>query len=486
MIRCALSLQPGDMTLPDYSTRNADDSAVTPHASGSTRTAFGMLVISLGAMLGPLDSAVNVAFPLITQSFALRISDIQWIVIVYILAQSSFSIVFGKMGDMYGHRRIFMAGCAVCALVHVLAGFAPDYKTLIALRGLQGLAIGVAMSCGPALATFLFPPQEKRRALAIYTMLFGLGLAIGPVLGGVMIEAWGWPAVFWYRAPLALFALAFAFVLPAREMTGTPRASFDLLGALLLIITLASFVGTLALIRHALTMPHWLALMAILCTLSAFLFVRHELRAPDPVVHVAFYRDKSFAGIQFATIAINFFAFGFFLFAPYMFAARPDTPLVTAGLMLALYPCGQIAAGFLASRLSGSVRSATLVKAGMIISALGLIGTGFASAAPSLWLLGATLILAGAGLGTFQVGNLDLTTSILPVHTRGVAGSLVNVARLLGIVIGAALITLLYDAIRATWPASEPLQTFRAVYGALGICLLALALTLSGTIFRRL
>lgn len=479
------------MTRTHAATQTAEGGADAPHAISRSRAAFGMLVISLGAMLGPLDSAVNVAFPLITQSFGLRISDIQWIVIVYVLAQSSLIIVFGKMGDLYGHRRIFMAGCLACALIHALAGFAPDYKTLVALRGLQGLAIGVAMSCGPALATFLFPAQEKRRALAVYTMLFGLGLAIGPVLGGVLIEAWGWPAVFWYRAPLALFALAFAFILPAggtetNRAGGAPRASFDFLGALLLIVSLASFVGALTLIRHALVMPHWLALMAALCALSAWGFIRHELHTPDPVVHVTFYRDKSFAGIQFATIAINFFAFGFFLFAPYMFAARADTSLLTAGFMLALYPCGQIAAGLVASRLSGTVRSATLVKTGMIVSALGLIGTGFASAAPSLWLLGATLIFAGIGLGTFQVGNLDLTTSILPVHSRGVAGSLVNVARLLGIVIGAALITLLYDAIRAAWPDSEALQTFRLVYSALGVCLLALALALSATVFRRM
>ncbi len=443
-----------------------------------------MLVIALGAMLGPLDSAVNVAFPIITQSFGLRVSDIQWVVIAYVLAQSSLSIVFGKMGDLYGHRRIFMAGCAACVVAHVLAGFAPNYPALIALRAVQGLAIGIAMSCGPALATFLFPPAQKRRALAIYTMLFGLGLALGPVLGGFLIEAFGWPAVFWYRAPLVAFALAFAFVLPARGEPPAKKPVFDIAGALLLIVALGSFVGALALIRHAQALPVWLFIAILVFAISTWAFIRQEMRAADPVVHVAFYRDPVFAGVQLATVAINFFAFGVFLLAPYMFAARPDTPLVTAGFMLALYPCGQIAAGFLGSRLSGAVRSSTLVKTGMVLCSAGLMAIGFAATGPSLPLLGAALVFAGFGLGTFQVGNLDLTTSILPISARGVAGSLVNVARLLGIVIGAALITLLIDTLGMR-AGDNPLATFRIAYIALGASLLGLALAMSATIFRR-
>ena len=132
-------------------------------------------------MLGPLDSAVNIAFPAITTAFGLRVSDIQWVVICYVLAQSCFSIVFGKLGDLYGHRRVFMVGAGLATIIHALAGFAPNYPALVAMRGLRGIAIGIAMSCGPALATFLYPPARKRAALSFYTMLFGVGLAIGPL-----------------------------------------------------------------------------------------------------------------------------------------------------------------------------------------------------------------------------------------------------------------------------------------------------------------
>lgn len=446
------------------------------------RVAFAMIVISMGAMLGPLDSAVNVAFPMITKHFNLQVSDIQWIVIVYVLCQSSLSVVFGKLGDIHGHRRIFALGCAACALIHLAAGFAPSYPALVALRGLQGLAIGIGMSCGPALATLLYPPEQKRRALAIYTMLFGAGLAIGPLLAGVLIERFGWPSVFWYRAPLALFAFCFVFVLPEGERPAAVSKSFDWAGAVLLFLTLTSFVITLSLLRHAMSMPFLLLLASTAFAIALYFFIQTEIRASDPVVHVRFYRNPSFAGIQAATLGVNFFAFGVFLLAPYLLVALPGVTLIQAGFLLALYPCGQICGGLLCSRMPKRFGSFLLVKSGLLISAGGLCAAGLAASfASPLW-LSIAFIVAGMGLGIFQSGNLDLTTTILPPGARGVAGSLVNVARLLGIVTGAALITLLYDAMRVL--AGGGLNVFAAVYLTLGAGLLLMTFILSLTALR--
>lgn len=446
------------------------------------RVAFAMIVIAMGAMLGPLDSAVNVAFPLITKHFDLQVSDIQWIVIVYVLCQSSLSVVFGKLGDIHGHRRIFTYGCAACALIHLVAGFAPNYASLVAMRGVQGLAIGIAMSCGPALATLLYTPEQKRRALAVYTVLFGMGLALGPLLAGVLIENFGWPAVFWYRAPMALFALCFVFVLPKGEQRARVEKSFDLAGAALLFLVLTSFVAALSLLRHAQAMPHFLILACAIFAVALYCFMQTELRANDPVVHVRFYRNPAFAGIQFATLGVNFFAFGVFLLAPYLLAALPDLTLAQSGFLLALYPCGQIAGGLICSRMPRKLGSMPLVKAGLLISASGLCGAGVAAYLASPGALSLAFIVAGMGLGIFQSGNLDLTTTILPADARGVAGSLVNVARLLGIVTGAALITLLYDSVKSGF--ESVLDVFAAVYLTLGAGLLIMAIILSATVFR--
>jgi MFS family permease len=440
------------------------------------RAALGLLIISCGAMLGPLDSAVNIAFPAITTAFGLRVSDIQWVVICYVLAQSCFSIVFGKLGDLYGHRRVFMVGAALATIIHALAGFAPNYPALVAMRGLQGIAIGIAMSCGPALATFLYPPARKRAALSFYTMLFGVGLAIGPILGGWLIEHYGWPAVFWYRAPIALAALCFAVLLPADIPYKGAIPTFDYAGTALMVAMLGSFVAMLTSARQSSTIV-WPLLMAAVWITSTWAFARVERKAKEPVVNVAFYADIRFAGIQFATLAINFFNFTIFLLAPYMMTERAG--LAMAGLMLGLYPLGQIAAGIIGSRLSKGVASASLVRLGLFIAAFGVFATGIASDAP-LFVIGATLFTAGFGIGIFQVGNLDMTTSILPVSARGVAGSLVNVARLIGIVIGAAVITWIYDALAQ----GDRMAQYRATFMLMGALQFACALALALFVFR--
>lgn len=456
----------------------AADEAATRGYPGAARAAIGMIIISCGAMLGPLDSAVNMAFPAITSTFGLRISDIQWVVIFYVLAQSCFSIVFGKLGDLYGHRRVFMAGAALATIIHALAGFAPNYAALVAMRALQGVAIGIAMSCGPALATFLYPPARKRAALSFYMMLFGVGLAIGPLLGGWLIERFGWPSVFWYRAPIAFTAVAFAFLLPADIPNKDKASAFDYAGTVWLVAMLASFVATLTMARQSAN-PIWPALVAAIWIGSTIMFMRTERRAADPLINVEFYANPRFAGIQFATLAINFFNFTIFLLAPYLMTERSGSNLVLAGLMMGFYPVGQIVAGLIGSRLSRGVPSILLVRTGLFIAGIGVLATGLAAQAP-LWLLGATMFIAGFGLGAFQVGNLDLTTSILPVSARGVAGSLVNVARLLGIVVGATVITWIFDALAQP----ERMDQYRITFITMGCIQLAVSAALSFVVFR--
>lgn len=462
-------------------TASGHDTAQASEGYSRHRALYGLLVVSLGSMMGPLDGAVNVAFPVITNAFALRISDIQWIVIAYVLAQSCVTIVFGNLGDLYGHKRIFLIGAAACALIHLGAGFAPTYGALVAMRALQGLSVGIALSCGPAIVTFLYPPSQKRYALGLFTMLFGLGLAIGPAFGGWLLEHYGWPAVFWYRTPIAASAFILAMFLRLDHRKPANQQPFDLSGAFYLIGVLASFVALLALTRRASNALTPIGLFALWLVLT-WLFVRHEKAAPNPVVNVRYYTNPVFAGIQLTTVAVNFFLFGIFLLLPYMLGARGDVSLFWSGLVLAIYPCGTVTGGYLGGRLSRSISSLALVRIGLAIMACGLIAIGFFGSLQSILPAAVFLYVTGLGLGVFQVGNLDLTTSILSAGERGVAGSLVNVARLLGIVSGAAGITWLFDLLDRH---GNHLPAFRDTFVFLGGALLVFGLLVNVTVFRK-
>jgi MFS family permease len=460
---------------------NPQASANSPAEFTRNRALFGLLVVSLGSTMGPLDAAVNVAFPVITKFFGLQIHDIQWIVIVYVLAQSCVTIIFGNLGDLFGHKRVFMIGAAACALIHLLIGFAPNYPALVVMRIFQGLAIGTALSCGPAIVTFLYPPAQKRYALGLFTMLFGIGLAAGPIIGGYLLQHYGWPSVFWYRTPVALIALVLMIWLPLPHITGGHKPQFDFTGAFYLIIMLGSYVAMISMTRRSPGVLLPLILLGVWIFASR-IFIRHELSVSQPVIQVRHYANPVFAGIQFTTIAINFFLFTIFLLFPYMMNARGDISLLWSGIILAVYPCGTISGGYLGGRLSRSVPSLSLVRTGIAITAAGLISIGLTGALTNVFPLSVCLFCTGLGLGIFQVGNLDLSTSILPASERGVAGSLVNVARLLGILTGAAGITWLFDLLNHH---GNQMIAFRDTYVILGLALLVFGLVVNFTIFRK-
>ena len=187
--------------------------------------AWGVAVVCLGTLVVPFDSAVNVAFPAIIRAFALPIPAIQWVVIAYTLTYAALMLVFGRVGDMLGHRRVFLFGTGCSAAAFLWCAAAPSYPWLLAARVAQGVGAALALSCGPALATSLYPEAQRSRILGLYTMVFGIGGAAGSLLAGVLVQRFGWQAVFWFRAPLSLAAFLCAWGLPAALPTG-PREHF--------------------------------------------------------------------------------------------------------------------------------------------------------------------------------------------------------------------------------------------------------------------
>jgi MFS family permease len=415
----------------------------------------GLMIVCLGALVGPLDSAVNIAFPAITASFALAVRDIQWVVIAYVYAQLSLSMVFGRLGDVYGHRRIFTFAMVGCAAAHLAVGYAPSYEWLVGLRVFQGIAVGAAMACAPALATLMFEASLKRRVLGVYVTMISLGAALGPLMGGVLVEWLGWPGVFWVRVPLALCVLMLLPLVPDAR-AGTvhaesldSRAVCDWRGSAYLALTLGLLILLVTGARGdmaGLSGPVGTVIILVAWLTSVALFVRHQQRASSPVLRVEPFRSRAFSVLQLASVVINLACFSIMLLMPYVLIGT-SASTVAAGALLASFPAGALVGGALSARLAISVSSPQLVCGGLFIAALGLMATAalVGNAAPAALVL--ALACTGVGLGAFQVGYIDLTTSMLPPQERGVAGSLVNITRLVGVILGASGVSRLYDVV---------------------------------------
>src|SRR5215471_11265903 len=175
----------------------------------TARQVVRLALVGLGTSVVPLDTAVNIAFPDITESFGLPIETIQWVVICYVLTYSSLMLAFGRVGDIWGHGRVFRIGLLWSGAAYLLCAAAPSYGWLLFCRFLQGIGASLVVSCAPALVTGLYAEERRSRAVAAFTVMYAIGSAAGPLLGGIFVELWGWPAVFSFRAPIALVALLF-------------------------------------------------------------------------------------------------------------------------------------------------------------------------------------------------------------------------------------------------------------------------------------
>ena len=218
-----------------------------------SRSNLGLLVVGLGTVAAPLDTAVNIAFPSITRAFALEVRGhpLGGDRLRADLRQPD--AVFGKLGDLLGYRRIFQLGLLVSAAGFAACSLAPTYGLLLLGRMLQGVGIALTLSCAPALATSLFDESERTRALGAYAAITAAGSALGPLVGGFLVERWEWNAVFWFRAPLVLVALALSGLIPAAPRRGSARG-FDALGAVLLVAwmsaLLLAFSAACGALRH--------------------------------------------------------------------------------------------------------------------------------------------------------------------------------------------------------------------------------------------
>ena len=418
-----------------------------------THSSLRQMAVGLGATLVWLDFAVNVAFPDIVQSFALAIGDVQWVVIAYVLTYTSLMLIVGRLGDMLGHARVFRLGLLWSAGALLLCALAPSFPLLLLCRFLQGIGAALILSCGPALATRLESEERRSRVLGVYTMMMAAGATLGPVLGGVLTAKWGWPAVFWFRVPVALAALAALGPIssPTRAAAGE---RFDTAGALLLVAALVAFVLALNRISGIAAWP--LALLSLAALVG---FIRQELRAPAPIIDLRVFRLPGFALVNAASVLANLAAFAVWLLVPFYLLETRGLSFADSGLLLAAASLGAIVAGPGGATLTRWIASSRLAAIGVAMVGAGLALIAFWDRGTATAALLAALLLQGLGLGVFQLAYLDIVTATIAREARGVAGSLAMVTRTLGTVSAATIVMLLFRHLAAT-------GDFLAAFGA--------------------
>lgn len=390
--------------------------------------------VMLGGVMGPIDaSIVNVILPTMAGYFGAPIATAQWVPLIYLLTISSLLLFYGRLGDILGYRRVYLAGLICFVVTSGLCGLAPTIHWLIASRAVQGIGAGMMMSVPFAILTAVFQPHERGRALGINAISISAGLALGPTLGGLLTALWSWRLVFLINIPIGIAALIWSLrVIP--ELKGKP-GRMDLAGALSAFVCLFSFLFFINRLQNTgLGLTSGLALAAAVAAGGVFLHV--EKRVAQPMVDLMLFRIRNFA-LGTASSLLNFSSQYILVFLTPFFLQRvghyaPDR----IGLLMTCFPLTVMAVAPFSGNLSDRLGTRGLAVAGAAICSAGLVAMALLPVNASALDVGWRLSLFGLGTGMFQSPNNSAVMGSSPRPHLGIASGILGTARNAGMAIG--------------------------------------------------
>ena len=409
-----------------------------------------LAVMSVGTLLVFLDdTVVNTALPKMSVDLDASTSGLQWVIDAYVLVLAGLLLLCGSIGDRFGRKRMMTIGLAAFGVAAAGAALADDIGTLIAMRALQGVGAALVLPATLSIIVTVFPRNERPKAIAVWTAVGGLGIALGPVGGGLLIEKWGWSAAFWLFVPLVVAALAGMSIVP--ESRDSRNIGLDVPGAVLGTAGLTALVfGIIRGGEHGWDdrVVVW-SFVAAAVLLLVFAVVESKTRAP--MLPLQFFRERDLVGAVALIGVVLFAMFVTFFFLTQYFQIVQGRSALAAGALLVAPAIGMIVGSGLAGKLIGSVGPRALSIA-MVVVVIGplVVLTLILETGTSAALIFAILGFFGLGAGLGMPAMTDTVMAAVPERDAGVGSALNDVSRQLGGALGVAIIgSIVNNAYRA-------------------------------------
>jgi EmrB/QacA subfamily drug resistance transporter len=409
-----------------------------------------LLAVGVGTFMTALDGSVaNIVLPVVSSAFKSDVATVEWVVTIYLLVVSGLLLSFGRLGDMRGHKPVYVFGFVIFVIGSALCGLARTDIALIAFRALQALGGAMLLANSPAILTKNFPPTQRGQALGMQATMTYLGLTVGPSLGGWLTSQYGWCAVFYINVPVGLVALLLSLHFIPRDTIAEQTERFDVAGA-------ATFMAGLIALLLGLNQgetwgwasPAILALLTVAVVLLV-VFVAIERRVSDPMLDLSLFRVRLFSAST-ASAVLNYVCLYtvLFLLPFYLIRARGLGP-AQAGLILTAQPVIMAIVAPLSGTLSDRVGARLFSTAGMVVMAVGLFSLSQLGERSPLGYVALGLATVGLGTGLFVSPNNSALLGAAPLHRRGIASGVLATARNVGMVLGVGLAGAIFTTVQA-------------------------------------
>jgi EmrB/QacA subfamily drug resistance transporter len=403
-----------------------------------------MLIVSSSVFMFSLDySMLNISLPTIAGYFGVPIGVASKLPLVYLLIATSTMLGFGKLGDMKGHKKIFIAGLAVflagAALCSVSAGVGP----MIIFRAFQSLGEAMFATSGIAIITTFLPDDRKGRGLGFIALSQGLGLMLGNVAGGLINSYFTWRGIFLVNMPLCLLTIWAALrYLPAEQPKSADK-SFDYPGAILVFIFISTLIYA---INTAGRWPASAGAAAICSAVSAValvLFVLREKRAPFPLLDLGLFRNRDFSMASLSAFFVVSMLIGMSFIAPFLMQFVRELPVMTTGVFLMMPSFMMLVLAPVAGRFADRHGSRALCCAGASLESAAFVMCSYINNSTGYIYMAACMVIMGIGAGMFVAPNSRLIMSHVPNEKQGVASGAYKVFVSVGSALGIAVLPII-------------------------------------------
>lgn len=387
------------------------------------------------------NTIVSVVLAGVQMDLHAGVSGLQWVVNGYALVFASLMLIMGTLGDLFGRKKVMLAGVVIFCAGSVVAALAPSVGVLTAGRVVMGVGAAASEPGTLSMIRHLYPDgRERARALGVWTAVSGLALAMGPVIGGVLAGLYSWRAVFWFNLFFGVVALVGAqLTLP--ENADPQSTRLDIPGFILGATALAAVSFAVISGETAGYFTWWIDLLFALSGVAAIAFVLFERRAANPVLNVRYFRKPAFSGSNFVAFATFFSIFSlFFLVALYLQAVGTSSSYQTAVDFVPM-AVGMVVSAVFTGRWVAATGPRLPMAVGCVLAGLGVLLTAFRlSPSAGLAAVGWTMAIAGIGFGIAIVPVTSTALTVIPPEHSGMAASTTNTSRELGAVAGVAIL----------------------------------------------
>jgi len=396
-------------------------------------TGLGLFMIYLDALI------VNVALPSIQHEFSVGEAGLQWVVTAYSLGMAVAIMSAGTLADIHGRRRLYLAGIALFTASSIACGIAPGLGVLNAARAVQGVAAAIVTVASLALVSAAFPdPKQKAWAIGIWTAVASTALAIGPTLGGFLVQRSGWRIIFLVNVPVGVAVLALTWLFVQESRDERPR-TFDVPGQILFVLAVGAFAyGVIEGPHNGWASRETLGLF-VLAAAALSLFIVVERRSADPMMDLTLFRDRTYSLAIVTIFSVMFAVYGMLLVVTQLFQNVRGFSPTQAGLLLLPYSATMTVVSLRVGRLLPVFGERRLITLGLTAQIVGLavMIAGMAASTAAV-VVGLIFCAMGSGLCLTPITALAMTS--VPAERAGMASGIMSAQRALGSTVGFAVL----------------------------------------------